>query len=176
MCKLSLGHIAQLQSKEAASLQRCIGPCKQGAVTMPFASSQARLLSLASFAKPTSFYLMLKYWCKYGSVLGPGLWSRFTLTLGYFSDPHRFSNHLLSDAFQMHISPAHIPPKPRPKLAAAYLALPPACLMGTSNPECRNSPSAHITHHLPSSQTWFFSIIITSVSGIIYTVLINRKL
>lgn len=125
ICKMCVGHIAKLESKEVTNLQRYIGPCKQDAVTISLASSHiSSCLYLASFTGSSSLTWCLNTEVTHGSVLGPGLWSGFNLTLGYFGDPHGSNNHLYFDAFQMHVSPA-------PPLSQIQIWIH-SCLLGTS--------------------------------------------
>lgn len=137
ICKMSLGPIAKLERKPRA-----------------YKVAQAYINKVLSL-----FPLLLHLWLPllglfrwlilfdrclistgvpHGSVLGPGLRPDFTVTLGYFSDPHGFNNHPYSDAFQMHVSPP-TSPKSRSEYATAHSAHPPACCMGISNPACINS-------------------------------------
>lgn len=63
MCKMSLGHIAKLESKEAMSLQTCISPYKQSVVMISFAFLLRLWLPVFSLlCWLILFHLVLKPW------------------------------------------------------------------------------------------------------------------
>lgn len=118
MCKMSLGHIAKLESKEATSLQTCVSPYKQSVVMISFAFLLRLWLPVFSLlCWLILFHLVLRPWSPSWLCPRPrslihlgyfrvGCPRPRSLPLGYFRDPHGLNHHATLWCFPMFISPA----------------------------------------------------------------------